>query len=636
MKNNMTIILTVVAALLCTVILSVVFFYVLNKRPGNRTFYIDSFAGNDDNTGLSKNKPWKSLEKINETTFEPGDVILLKADSFFQGTLHPLGNGAEGMPIVIDMYGKGNRPVIDGGGKESAVTLRGQQFFEINHLEVINDAEKEGNRRGIFIQANKETKHIYIKDCYIHNVRGNNDFHTGKPTGGIVMMGNGLGYARFDDVLIENNVIDYCDRTGIYFGDGCGSGKDFVNTDLVIRNNFINYPGGDGSIIHFTDGGLIEHNTVNTTDNVSIQVSAGIWPWYCKDTVFQYNEGYGCKYSFDYDDGMPWDIDGGNKNCVYQYNYSHDNDGGSVMICADSSCPSDGSIIRYNISQNDGGRALTLTGPSKNTYYYNNTVFVREGMSTDMIGVNNLEGVHENLYCYNNIFYNLGTGGFDMGESVNNDFDFNVYFGEKTYNVPEDQHGIYDDPKLAAPGTAAIGRDTAAGYRLLSDSPCINAGRFIENNGGKDYFGNILGGEGTIDIGACEYVEMQSEAVILNKYIADNHFDIESFPIEYSDFKESLRRENKSREEKIKKGIPVYGCISFTEDTYFTYLLSNLYLRCEDAYIKENLPLVTEEEVLSFYNRKKAKGFSMSLESARIPLIQELLKQKFKESLALR
>ncbi|MCR5254903.1 MAG: right-handed parallel beta-helix repeat-containing protein [Acetatifactor sp.] len=478
----------------------------LPEQSAGVTYYIDSFGGDDSADGLSPDTPWQSLDKINENRYNPGDRILLKAGSIFEGTLHPSGSGAPDAPIVIDMYGEGSRPIINANGRESAVYLMGQKYIEINHLEVTNDADSEGRRRGIYVQATGKTAHIHIKNCYVHNVRGDNDFSTGKPTGGIIIMGNGSGGCMFEDVLIEGNTVDLCDRTGIYFGDGCGDGKAFVNKGFVMRGNSINYPGGDGAIIHFTDGGLIEYNTVNTTDNVSIQVSAGIWPWYCKDTVFQYNEGYGCKYSFDYDDGMPWDIDGGNEGCIYQYNYSHDNDGGSVMICADETCPSDNSVIRYNVSQNDGGRVLTLTGPSTNTQFYNNTIYVGEGMKTAMIGANHLGGDHSGLSAYNNIFYNLGSGGFDMGGSQNNDFDHNLYFGENMTNIPDDKNGLFADPGFVNPGSGKCGRSSVGGYRLKAGSPCIDAGRFIEDNGGKDYWGTALLGEGTIDIGAMEFI----------------------------------------------------------------------------------------------------------------------------------
>lgn len=40
------------------------------------TYYVDSIAGDDSNDGLSPQKPWKSLDKLNSILFKPGTTIL--------------------------------------------------------------------------------------------------------------------------------------------------------------------------------------------------------------------------------------------------------------------------------------------------------------------------------------------------------------------------------------------------------------------------------------------------------------------------------------------------------------------------------------------------------------------------------
>ena len=52
-------------------------------------YFVNSKLGCDQNDGLTPFTPWKSLEKINATTFQPGDEILLATDSVFEGQLHP-------------------------------------------------------------------------------------------------------------------------------------------------------------------------------------------------------------------------------------------------------------------------------------------------------------------------------------------------------------------------------------------------------------------------------------------------------------------------------------------------------------------------------------------------------------------
>src|ERR1700723_2581973 len=77
------------------------------------TYYVDFAKGADANSGTEERAPWKTLEKVNAARFLPGDRILLKSGSSWQGQLSPASSGGDGAPLVIDRYGKGPRPRID-------------------------------------------------------------------------------------------------------------------------------------------------------------------------------------------------------------------------------------------------------------------------------------------------------------------------------------------------------------------------------------------------------------------------------------------------------------------------------------------------------------------------------------------
>jgi hypothetical protein len=104
---------------------------------------------------------------------------------------------------------------------------------------------------------------------------------------------------------------------------------------------------------------------------------AAIWPYFCEDVVLQHNEVCETKTKFD---GMAFDFDNSNQRCVYQYNYSHDNEGGFLNMCCDGNA--NGNVARYNISQNDGcltgSRVFLVHGNGNHGYrVYNNTIYVR-------------------------------------------------------------------------------------------------------------------------------------------------------------------------------------------------------------------------------------------------------------------
>ena len=60
------------------------------------------------------------------------------------------------------------------------------------------------------------------------------------------------------------------------------------------------------------------------------------------------------------------------------------------------------------------------------------------------------------------------------------------------------------DPLLKAPGTGKDGFESVYGYQLRDGSPCIGAGVRIEDNGGRDFWGNPVPPDTNPSIGAYE------------------------------------------------------------------------------------------------------------------------------------
>ena len=59
----------------------------------------------------------------------------------------------------------------------------------------------------------------------------------------------------------------------------------------------------------------------------------GMWPISSSDIVMQYNEAAYCHLANGGADGEGFDIDIGCRNILFRYNYSHDNDGGGILLC---------------------------------------------------------------------------------------------------------------------------------------------------------------------------------------------------------------------------------------------------------------------------------------------------------------
>ena len=106
----------------------------------------------------------------------------------------------------------------------------------------------------------------------------------------------------------------------------------YPNRNVVVRNNLIEEVPGDGIVPIGCDGALIEYNIMrNCTDLLPDgEYAAGIWPWSCDNTLIQYNEVSDHKAP---GDAQGYDSDNNCNNTIIQYNYSHDNEGGFLLIC---------------------------------------------------------------------------------------------------------------------------------------------------------------------------------------------------------------------------------------------------------------------------------------------------------------
>ncbi|UKS26885.1 DNRLRE domain-containing protein [Paenibacillus sp. HWE-109] len=490
-------------ALLLVVSLLLISWIPTTALANNSTYYVDSVSGSDSNNGLSSSAPWKTLAKVNATTYQPGDTILFKSGSVWSGQLHPLGSGTVGSPIVIDKYGTGSKPIINGDGLTGATLyFFNQQYWEINNLEVTNIAGSAGERYGVKVEAQDvgTYHHFYIKNMYIHDITGTNTDAL-KVTGGMLVMVSGTAVrTKWDDVLIEGNTVERADRTGISTGSSWGNNDGLGNfepfTQLVIRGNQLNDIGGDGIVMRASIDGLIEYNVVNTAHARDTHYDAAIWPINSTRPVMQFNEAYNTKTS---QDGQGFDCDYNLTGCTVQYNYSHDNEGGFLLIMGIGSIRNDNMIVRYNISQNDHTRIFQFDSSYTplNNQIYNNTFYIGSGLSTNITtGI----GGSNPLNFKNNIVYNAGSGGYIV--KANDIYDYNLFYGNHPASEPADAHKITSDPLLVAPGTGGIGLSSLDGYKLGFGSPALGSGTVISSNGGRDYWGNVVSASAAPNRGA--------------------------------------------------------------------------------------------------------------------------------------
>jgi len=469
------------------------------------TFYVDSQKGDDAASGLSIAQAWKSLERVNTQVFQAGDQLLFKAGSRFSGQLRPQGSGKPDgetiLPIVIGKYGAGPKPRIDGEGRFlDTLLLRNVEFWEISDLEITNlGTNRTPWRTGVRIVTDGfgKMRHIHLRNLFVHDVNG--DLRKELEGCGIYFESRGRNQSHFDDLRIENCHVVRTDRNGI-----CQrTGSRARSLRVVIRGNLLEDIGGDGIKIWGSNGALVEHNVIRGGRMRCADYAAGIWPFDSDDTLIQFNEVSGMRGT---KDGQGFDADYRCRRSVFQYNYSHNNEGGFMLICAPGNSYNEDTIIRYNISQNDGvnsARIFHLSG-AKNTKIYNNTIYVGPHQNLPLLLFNDWDGGSaQDTFFYNNIFYVAGRVTYDFGKSQNTVFEHNVFYGVHE-GRPVDRHAMTNEPALRAPGQGAAGFASLAAYQLRDEHACL-PGRLVPEHGGRDFFGNPVAADRAPCVGAAQF-----------------------------------------------------------------------------------------------------------------------------------
>lgn len=78
---------------------------------GATEYYVDSFAGSDENPGDSPERPWQTLTRVNSAKVGPGDAVLFRRGRVWRGSLRTKA-GAPESPLRYGAYGEGEKPRI--------------------------------------------------------------------------------------------------------------------------------------------------------------------------------------------------------------------------------------------------------------------------------------------------------------------------------------------------------------------------------------------------------------------------------------------------------------------------------------------------------------------------------------------
>ncbi len=570
---------------------------------GGKTYYVDSVNGDDSREGTSPETAWKTLSKASSVrNLTEGGKILLKAGCQWNGEQLSVRNakGTEENPVVIGSYGEGEKPLINGNGagwkvdskeKLAAVHIYNCENIVVENLAVTN---KDAAAAGEFEQSSKllsgivvenrdagTLSNVTIRNNKIYDVNGRMESGAKKAAGGLIVVVTGGGKdhtgiveSRYDGLTISGNEVYNVCHEAIYMESvwaartlvggssantqyqSAGNSKWVGSSNVKIEYNYVHDVAGDGIVPINTTDALVQYNLIHNSadsrwDHSNNPDHAALWAWNADNVTFRYNEAChtseaskGAKVG---NDSMAFDFDYGVQNCVYEYNYSHDNLGGFLMLCPGPGATIN-NIARYNVSVNDGlypGAPIIRMAAGKygsvGVQIYNNTMYWADsGFTPALMPSSRWEGdVIEGVEVFNNIFY--GPAQADTVRTDGVTYHHNALFGgaQDVYKAAVSDGDIVEaDPKFAdvaayTEGTWENGKVTlgsAEGFRIADDSPCVNkgaeypdapalqpdalAGELVANGAEKpqrDYYKNPIQ-DGKSDMGAHEVTDAVAAA----------------------------------------------------------------------------------------------------------------------------
>ena len=518
------------------------------------TRYYISPSGDDSNSGITPNTPWKTIERLNQVVFKPGDQILFEGGATFSGNLmfdhHDQGTDVH--PIVISSYGVGKARIDAGTG--TGILVYNAAGYDISNLQIFGLGVSNNTGCGISfysdLEGNIKLDFINIEDVEVYGFR-----ESGISIGS---WNKNSGYRKISitDVLThdngDNGLITYSQLPNTHENVYVGYVQAYNNFGIAGKRS----PSGNGILLGGVSTGTVEWSIAHDNgkfDDLEFG-PVGIWAYDSTNITIQHNESYSNRTGSPVD-GDGFDLDQHTSNSVLQYNYSHDNDGAGFLLCQQpDSREHTGNVIRYNISQNDGRKnnhgAIHVYGRVLNTEVYNNTIFVSpssgglpSGIRVDNWGAEDLDV--SQVHFRNNIIQTTGgispvivsqsqlDGARSLLFQSNNYYStgqlLNIRWGREIYQnlslwrnrtAQEKLHsqtlGLTVDPQLLnAGGAVAVNDptrlDSLEAYRLAPHSPLINAGidlqsLFSLNSGSKDFYHTSIPQSTGYDIGAYEFI----------------------------------------------------------------------------------------------------------------------------------
>jgi len=515
-------------------------------------YYVDATLGDDSNPGTIT-QPWKTISKVNSSSFSPGDNIYFKRGEVWREQLTVPSSGSDGNPITFGAYGSGNKPVISAleevpSEDWSGPNENGEYTYSTTTTCVVFAEDGEfipegvaGNLSPGEWDYDSDTDTLYYKPS--SGTPSDHVTERGERTRAILISGksyvtlvnlNPVGnnhpqaYRNCVDVIGtgSNIIVDNCLIKIAYV---CGIRFDLDISDSRISNTEVTQCTGRGIWIRGSNSVVrnchVHHigqgNLIDSHDREGISVGGS-------NNIVELCTVHDCGHPSAGDEGSGWGIllYGGTGNNTVQYNtvYNIDHIGIGIFQSNDK--------VYYNVIYNCGIKAtadggyfggIRVKGNLSGIEIYNNVVYkCDDNISTANkhygAGILIFAAADEtlsltlknNIVAFNETNYDLVVREMAETAQINLTSDYNCFYrpdgakfhydgSEKTFSEyqsasGQDSHSICLDPAFVDPDNGD--------FHLKVGSPCIDAGTDVGLDRDFDY--NPVPWGAGVDIGAFE------------------------------------------------------------------------------------------------------------------------------------
>jgi parallel beta-helix repeat protein len=494
--------------------------------PANNAYYVDASAGNDSNDGRSPTTAWRTIAKVNASSFSPGDSVLFNKGRTWREMLTPPSSGSAGNPITFAAYGSGPNPIISGSDLLTAWATEGSYYYKAvtlgSYVNAVTQTFFDGarlasvgskgalatgkwwwdaantrvyiydNPAGHTVEANTKlralslTARSYVTFQNLHFTKANQDNIGVYSTAGTHVVTDLTFDHILSDYAFEHGMFDYSPSPYAHnnvtisysefaFNNASGIEKNGIGDSWLVDHSSFH----DNSLTNadaFTGGiRFVASNSNDRATNVTIQYSVA------------YNNGTDVAGIVSTaGDGLWFDTVGA--GCKMVYNLSYNNHDAGILVEG-----STGVLIQGNVASGNAN-GIRFYNHVQNSKVYNNTVY--ESTSSNILMRGLFGGGDPGGFIANEVKNNISIGSGRSfladygGENDGTNGSGNVYtynaFGVQAANFIQwgtstlSTYAAFD----AAYGTAthSVAGDpkfkNAAGgdFSLLNGSPAVDTG----------------------------------------------------------------------------------------------------------------------------------------------------------------